>query len=204
MKKYLKLTMVTILVATVLPLINTTTAHALAPFWKHTHWVTFTKNTHIVKMRNTMPMSSSYEVGSYTIKRGSHYKLDHWGVNYSWVLQSGKFNTNSKYTYVVDRNWNSSSWFKMGIHKISDYKSFHEYRVESRKSLYTYNTFYDAAAHSTLSDYRPTQKSKVIFEHGSHVYPKKHEWDWMHNDYLTEYRYKNGSWHKISTDYVDN
>lgn len=202
MKKAWKLSIVVILISIILPSLKTTTAHALASYWKSPHWVTIKKDTTVLKIRNSYPISDRSVVNSYTIKRGSHYKLSHWDVNYSWVLQSGKFNTGSKYTYMVDRKWNSASWFKMGIHKFADYKSFHGYRIEARKSLYTHNTLYDKKYHSTLSDYRPTQKSKVIFKHGSHVYPKRHEWDWIHNGYLTEYRYKNGAWHKISTDYV--
>jgi len=196
MKKSLLIT--TGLLAMILPMVHATTAHALASYWKSPHWVTITKDTDVLKIKNSNPMSSSPTVNSYTIKRGSHYKLSHWDVNYSWVLQSGKFNTGAKYTYMVDRKWNNASWFKMGIHKFSKYKSFHGYRVEAQK-LYNYNTFYDTENHVTLSDYRPTQKSKVIFEHGSHVYPQKHEWDWSHGDYFTVYKYKNGTWHKTGT-----
>jgi len=182
--------------------LNTTEAHALANEWRTSHWVTITKKTKVAKIKIVNPMYKSYSVKRYTLKKGSHYKLDHWGVNYSWALQSGKFNTNNKYIYAVDRGWNDASWFKMGIHKMKatkKYKSFHGYRVALKKSDYTYNTFYDTKTHATLADYRPTQKSKVIFKYGSQVYPTHHEWDWFHGDYMTEYHFKNGSWHKGST-----
>ncbi|WP_373879786.1 hypothetical protein [Levilactobacillus brevis] len=92
----------------------TTSANAAKSYWKSAHWVTFTKNVTVDKVKSS---GGSY-IKSYTIKAGSHYKLSHWDVNYSWALQSGKFNTNGKYTYIVDKPWNSSNWFKMGIHSL--------------------------------------------------------------------------------------
>lgn len=176
------------------------TAQASAPFWRYGHWVTMTRDVKILKIKNVVPRAYSYSVATYTAPKGSHYKLEHWGTDFSWVLQSGRFNSNSYYTYVVSAK--GSNWFKVGTHNTKKYNSFHGYRIEARKNIYTENTNYDKKYHSTLSDYRPTQKSKVIFEYGSHLIPTRHEWDWIHHDYLTEYRYKNGSWHKISTEYV--
>ncbi|WP_373879751.1 hypothetical protein [Levilactobacillus brevis] len=198
--KYLVLTVGVVVCVTSASL--TIDAHAVADHWNKTHWVTMTKDVNVIKMKNTIPLANSYPVAYYTAKRGSHYKLDHWGTNYSWVFQSGKFNTNNKYTYTVDKRWNDTKWFKMEIHKIANYKKFHGYRIEARKSLYTHNTFYDKQDHATLSDYRPTQKSKVIFEYGSHVYPTSHEWDWMHGSWMTGYKYKNGNWKQISNDKI--
>lgn len=175
-----------------------TPAKALSSYWKTAHWVTLTQDVTVDKVKSS---GGSY-VRSYTAKAGSHYKLNHWDVNYSWALASGRFKTNGKYTYTVDKPWNSSSWFKRGIHHISNYKSFHGYRIEGRKSLYNFNTFYDKPDHATISDYRPTQKSKIIFEYGSHVYPTKHEWDWMHGKWMTGYKYKNGAWKQISNDKI--
>jgi len=168
----------------------------------HQRLVTLTRNVRVYKIHLTTPLSDSYSVASYTATKGSHYKLQHNGVNFEWTLNSGKFNSNSYYVYAISAR--GSNWFKLGTKAISSkkYKSFHGYRIEARKSLYTNNTFYYQKEHTTLSNYRPTQKSKVIFEFGSHVYPTNHEWDWVHGDYLTEYRYKRGSWHKIGTDYV--
>lgn len=99
----------------------------------------------------------------------------------------------------------STSWFKFGIHKIahtSKYKSFHGYRIARAKSDLTFNTFYIKFTHDIVSDYAPTQTSKVIFKHGSHVYPKRHEWDKIVGDYVTSYTYKSGAWHKGDTMYV--
>lgn len=92
------------------------TAHALKSSWKTDHWVTLRKNVHVIKMYNSYPLSDSFEVSSYTAKKGYHYKLYHWSTNYSWVFNSGRFNTGSKYTYMVDKPWYSSSWFRVGIH----------------------------------------------------------------------------------------
>lgn len=78
------------------------------------------------------------------------------------------------------------------------YKDFHGYRIEGRKSLYTYNTTYETLTHDTVSDYRPTQTSKVIFKYGSHVYPILHEWAWVHGDSVTYYRY-DSSWYETGT-----
>jgi len=84
----------------------------------------------------------------------------------------------------------------------SAYKAFHGYHIETGKHGLTNNTFYYKKTHMTISDYRPTQKSKVIFEYGSHVYPTHHEWIKVVGDYLTSYTYKNGKWHKGKTTYV--
>lgn len=51
------------------------------------------------------------------------------------------------------------------------YKAFHGYKVETVSAEDKYNTFYDKKSHCILSDYRPTQKSKVIFEAHSAVLP---------------------------------
>ena len=81
------------------------------------------------------------------------------------------------------------------------YKWFHGYRIEGRKDVYTSNTFYDKDTHATLSSYRPTQMTKVIFEYGSHVIPTHHEWDYIPNksNYVTEYRCVNGAWRDMGT-----
>lgn len=95
--------------------------NATNPFWRHGHWVTLEKNVRILKIRNTYPRAYSYQVASYIAKRGSHYKLEHWGVDYSWVLQSGRFNSGSHYTYVVSAK--GHSWFKFGIHNYPTYRT---------------------------------------------------------------------------------
>lgn len=198
-KKYVVLGITTVSMALGLNAL-TTPAHALQNEWKSDHWVTITRSVSVNKYKIVNPFYKSYSVKTYTIKRGSHYKLSHWGVNFSWALQSGKYNSGSHYTYVPDEAYNDGSWFKMGIHKLKSapkYKSFHGYRVATSKDDYTYNTFYDKSTHCTLSDYRPTQKSKVIFEHGSQVMPTHHEWTWFHGskkDILTDYRYIGGKW----------
>ena len=177
-------------------------ASAVALSWKKDHWVTLTKNVTVYKNRNTDPLAYSYTVAKYTAKAGSHYKLSHWGTNYSWALQSGKFNTGAKYTYAIDKAYNDGSWFKMGIHKLkSSAKAFHGYRIE-RKNANNGNTFYDKDSHCVLSTYAPTQKSKVIFYYGSKVYPTRHEWDKIVGNYFTPYIYKNGYWNKGKTEYV--
>lgn len=168
----------------------------------HERWVTLTRNVKVYKYHLAIPMSDSYSVGSYTAKKGSHFKLQHSGVNFEWTFNSGRFNSNSYYVYAVSAK--ESNWFKIGTKSISasKYKEFHGYRIEARKSIYTYNTTYYKDLHATVSQYAPTKKSKVIFEYGSHVYPTKHEWDWVHGNWVTSYRYRNGSWVKISNDYV--
>lgn len=96
--------------------INQPTAHALKASWKTDHWITLRKKVRVIKMHNSYPLSDSFEVAAYTAKKGYHYKLYHWSTNYSWVFNSGHFNSGSKYTYMVDKTWNSSSWFRVGIH----------------------------------------------------------------------------------------
>ncbi|MCT2882631.1 hypothetical protein [Lentilactobacillus buchneri] len=85
--------------------------------------VTFWKNVGITKMRNANPRSKSYPVQNYVVKKWSHYKLDHWGHTYSWVLQSGRFNSNSKYTYIVDKSDGDHSWFRFGYYEKPVYKN---------------------------------------------------------------------------------
>lgn len=170
-------------------------------------WVTLKRSVTVYKYKIVTPIYKSRSVGTYTAHKGAHYKLYHYGANYEWVLDSGRFNSTSHYTYAVAET--GSSWFKLGTGKTKakpkkatpKTRKFHGYRIETKR--YTLeNTFYYPSTHATLSDYKPTQKSKVIFEYGNHVIPTKHEWDWIHNDYLTEYRYKNGSWHRLGTTYT--
>lgn len=181
--------------------VHQTTAHAIASEWMTTHKVTFTENVTVDVYKIAYPEYKSHIIKHITIKRGSHYKLDHPGTNFPWMLMSGKYNSNGKYAYVPHKSDTDGSWFESGYHKLaSNYKSFHGYRIEGRKSLYTYNTFYDKASHSTLSDYKPTQTSKIIFEYGSHVYPTHHVWSRIWDNYHkeTDYRYANGAWHQDS------
>lgn len=106
---------------------GTTTVHAQSiysagnPFWRHSHWVTITKSVNVYKVRNVIPRYKSYAVASYTLKRGAHYKLDHWGIDYSWVLQSGKFNSGSKYTYPVI-GVRGHNWFIFGKKTLDPHK----------------------------------------------------------------------------------
>jgi len=67
----------------------------------------------------------------------------------------------------------------------------------------SFNTFYSKDTHRTLSDYKPNQKSKVIFEHGTHEYPTKHIWAWFHGkdqSKETFYQYSKGKWYRLNTD----
>lgn len=84
------------------------------PFWGYGHWITLRRNVKVLKIHNSIPRAYSYEVASYVAKKGYHYKLEHWGTDYSWVLQSGRFNSGSHYTYVVSAR--GHSWFRFGIH----------------------------------------------------------------------------------------
>lgn len=88
------------------------TAHALADYWVHNHWVTIKKTVKVQKIKIVNPMYKSRAVKTYKIHRGTHYKLGHYSTNYPWVLNSGRFNSNSHYTYIVRRGWNDASWFK--------------------------------------------------------------------------------------------
>ncbi|WP_283678432.1 hypothetical protein [Lentilactobacillus sp. Marseille-Q4993] len=81
-------------------------------YWLRPHWVTVTKRVKIVKIKNTIPRVNSYAVKHTWVKRGHHLKVHH-GASYLWVVESGKFNTNGYYTYVVAAN---KGWFKAGIH----------------------------------------------------------------------------------------
>ncbi|MFD1422032.1 hypothetical protein [Lactiplantibacillus songbeiensis] len=177
-------------------------ADALASYWKTSHWVTLKKNVTVYKLSNT---DWGKRISTHTAKAGSHYKLSHWDINYSWVLQSGKYNTGNNYTYMINKKYNDASWFKMGIHKatsLKKYKSFHGYKIARSKYVRS-NTFYEKSDHVILSHYRPTQVSKIIFEHGLHIYPTHHEWDYSTKDnkYVTDYHFKNGKWRKGTTAY---
>lgn len=179
-------------------------------YWLHPHWVTVTKTTTIAKNKNTYPLYKSYTVKEYKVYPG-HHLIVHHAASYDWVVESGKFNTNSHYTYAVERG-SGTSWFKQGIHKLASkkkapkksvpkYKSFHGYRIESLKDDDAANTFYHKDTHTTLSDYAPTDTSKVIFPYGSHVIPTNHEWYYMpvNSNTLTVYRYYDGAWHNEGT-----
>ncbi|WP_252904132.1 hypothetical protein [Secundilactobacillus silagei] len=179
--------------------VNSQTAHAVRYSWRNSHWVTITKDVTVLKIRTVYPRSSSYSVDSYTAQRGEHYKLAHWGVDFSWVLQSGKFRGNSKYIYVVDASENGG-WFKMGIHHLKNYKLLHGFRMAINDD-YSFNTNYDTNSHTTFSLRRPTQKSKVMFEPRTHAIPTHHKWTVYkeHNDAEVDYQYYNGSWHKVAS-----
>lgn len=82
-------------------------------YWERPHWVTVTKTSTIVKIRNTYPLYKSYAVKRYRIHRG-HHLLIHHVASYDWQVESGHFNSNSYYTYAVNRS--GYSWFKQGIH----------------------------------------------------------------------------------------
>lgn len=66
-------------------------------------WITLTKNVTVVQIKNTVPRYKSHEVAEYTVDKGAYLKLDHWGTDYSWVLNSKPFKSNSHYTYVVKK-----------------------------------------------------------------------------------------------------
>lgn len=83
-------------------------------YWEHPHWVTVRKTTRIAKIHNTYPRYKSYIVREWTVHPGHHLKVHH-GASYDWLVESGKFNTNSYYTYAVERG-SGTSWFRQGIH----------------------------------------------------------------------------------------
>lgn len=55
-----------------------TTAHALASYWHHNHWVTTKKTVTVQKIKIADPIASSRAVRSYKLHRGAHYKLGHY------------------------------------------------------------------------------------------------------------------------------
>lgn len=118
LKKYVALVISAISLGAGL-VVSETTAHALQNEWNSYHWVTITKNVTVNTFKITDPMYKSYIVNSHTIKRGSHYKLGHFGTNFAWALESGKYNSSSHYAFVPDKSANDASWFKAGIHKLS-------------------------------------------------------------------------------------
>ncbi|MCH5461930.1 hypothetical protein HC026_00630 [Lactobacillus sp. LC28-10] len=83
-------------------------------YWEHPHWVTVRKTTTIAKIHNTYPLYKSYSVGEWIVYPGYHLKVHH-GASYDWLVESGKFNTNSYYTYAVERG-SGTKWFRQGIH----------------------------------------------------------------------------------------
>lgn len=82
-------------------------------YWEHPHWVTVTRASTIYKIHRTYPLSNSYVVKKYRVHRG-HHLLVHHAASYTWMVESGHFNSNSYYTYAVKRS--GYSWFKQGIH----------------------------------------------------------------------------------------
>ncbi|WP_261809278.1 hypothetical protein [Levilactobacillus humaensis] len=170
---------------------STTTAHA-ASHWKAAQWVDLTKTVKVDKIQN----STAKKLKTYTIKSGTRYKMSHWTGVTRWVVQSGRFNSGKKYTYAVRKGGNNTSWFKM-----TKYLPFHGYRIATEFTMDKVNTFYSKDQDSSiLSDFKPTQYKKVIFDNDLKAFnPKHHQWDWEHGDYITTYKYKKGSWHYISS-----
>ncbi|CAM2965079.1 hypothetical protein ACN50G_08640 [Lentilactobacillus buchneri] len=82
-------------------------------YWEHPHWVTVTRSSTIYKIKRTYPLVNSYVVKKYHVYYG-HHLLIHHAASYDWQVESGHFNSNSYYTYSVNRS--SYSWFKQGIH----------------------------------------------------------------------------------------
>ena len=89
----------------------TASAHSFY-YWERPHWVTVTRPVKIVKIKRVYPLAYSYEVKSTWVYRGHHLKVHH-AVSFNWMVESGKFNSNSYYTYAVAAN---KGWFKAGIH----------------------------------------------------------------------------------------
>lgn len=179
-------------------------------YWLHPHWVTVTKTTTIAKNKNTNPLYKSYMVKEYKVYPGHHLKVHH-AASYDWVVESGKFNTNSHYTYAVERG-SGTSWFKSGIHNLASkkkapkksvpkYKSFYGYRIENLKYDDSANTFYKTGIDKILSEYAPTDISQVIFKYGSHIILTNHEWYYIpdNSNTITVYRYYDDAWHNEET-----
>lgn len=82
-------------------------------YWERPHWVTVTKASTIVKIKNGYPLYKSYQVKTYRVNRGHHLKIHH-AASYTWQVESGIFNSGSHYTYVVARS--GYNWFRQGIH----------------------------------------------------------------------------------------
>lgn len=152
-----------------------------------------TKKSVKVYMVETGKYEAANKFYSYgKIKKGTTLKASYYLMSTGgWIVKSNKYFHDKRTFFIVPGG--QHNWYKKAAKK--SYKSFHSYRVEAKK-LYSSNTFYDKGSHATMSDYRPTQTSKVIFEYGSHVVPTYHKWDWIHGDDVTEYEY-NGSWNKV-------
>ncbi|MEN2346519.1 hypothetical protein ABC657_08850 [Lentilactobacillus parabuchneri] len=84
------------------------------PFWLHSHWITTTKRIVVHKIKYMEPEYKSYQVASYVVPRGYHYKIYASATNYHWFFDSGKFKSNAHYMYVSNRH--SHDWFRFGIH----------------------------------------------------------------------------------------
>lgn len=82
-------------------------------YWERPHWVTVTKTSTIYKIYRTYPLVNSYVVKKYRVYPGHHLRVHH-AASYSWMVESGHFNSNSYYTYAVKRL--GYSWFKQGIY----------------------------------------------------------------------------------------
>jgi len=137
-----------------------------------------------------------------------YYNLGKYGTDdvgtFKKVTHKGHAAIKQVWHDLPDTGANVNYWYKtkrIARHPSPKYKTFHGYRIASQKKVKE-NTYYIPKEHAVMSFYRPGQKSKVIFEYGTHVYPTKHAWKWMHGEYLTTYKYHNGTWHKISTDYA--
>lgn len=82
-------------------------------YWEHPHWVTVTKASTIYKIKRVYPLANSYVVKKYRVHRG-HHLLIHHAASFTWMVESGHFNSNGYYTYSVGRS--GYSWFKQRIH----------------------------------------------------------------------------------------
>lgn len=112
--KYTNVLLITLSLATGLAFANTkASAHGFM-YWTHPHWVTVKKATTIVKIKNTYPLCNSYAVKKYRVYPGHHLKVHHM-ASYDWVVESGKYNTGTHYTYAANRG-SGTGWFRQGIH----------------------------------------------------------------------------------------
>ncbi|KRL95537.1 hypothetical protein ACUIJQ_08420 [Levilactobacillus hammesii] len=89
-------------------------------FWRKSRWVTFTKNVHVSKIKITHPSYKSYAVDSFTLKRGAHYKIDHFGSDYAWGLNSGRYTPTPKYSYIINNS--GHKWFVFGKKTLDPHK----------------------------------------------------------------------------------
>jgi len=139
---------------------------AQADTWKTIQWVTLTEDVTVKKINNR----THHVVSQSTAKSGKYYLLRREKGPDVWVLHSGKYTTNTTYTYTVKRSKNVFHWYAHGKHptKPANFK----FAKFSKFSTTTYRPGYaDVYMDDSQKFYSGQPHTKAVFKVTNNLQP---------------------------------